>query len=231
MPQLTYTTEFAPSETGFSQLRNNDVILNFGHDMGAGTNIEEALFYLRDTDDSSVVLAITKEDNSSQWSWPEDDIGAMTILAADTKELTADANYEYGILLKDTSGRYLSPVFGSYAIINEVVHEGGQTNAPLLWVTRQALQDKANELAASAGCAFVITAASSGGTTLETSDTSDLIIAVGVTAGDDLYISTDTGPQTVLNADIDSVSGGVITLDGDTLDANVSVAKIVRLLP
>lgn len=231
MAQLTYSTDFSPVNTGLSQVRNNDVILAFRHDMGAGTNIEEALFYLRDTDDDVVVLAITLEDNASQWTWPEDDNGKLAITAANTKELTADGNYEHGILLKDTSGRYLSPTFGGYAIIDEVVHEGGQTNAPLTWATRQELQDSLSQQLAASGAALVLTAAAASATSIETDDITDAIIAVGITAGNDLYIALDAGSQVVANADISDVTDGVITLDGDTLDDTVAAGRLVRLIP
>lgn len=223
--QITYDPDFTPARVDIEQIRGDDVILAFPHNFGASTAVSEVRYFLRRVSDDAVMLAITLEDDSDQIDLTTDNWCQITIFDTNTQGITTSAAYEYAVEMVNTAARTETPIYGSHSFVGDVVHDD-ETAAPLSWATRQSLQDQIDDLWTWLALgSYVTVAAEAGGDTIQTADTTDAIFA----ATDDIYVTLDSGViQTIAAANVDTVSDGLITLTGDTLDGVVSVGNVVR---
>jgi hypothetical protein len=212
--QATLNNQHATVTKNWTMTRATGKEIIGNHDFGASTNINAIRCVVRDSDGDAIIdfsadVSGAATYSDSHFNLTVDNVFEVYFDDEDTRGLTVDTPFDYGVLITGTDSVDQAPMVGQVTFTDQVVHDD-DTAAYESWTTRA---DRDAVIDALLACNYATTlasdAAASDGTITVTS-------AALFSPGDNITIIDDTNSE---SHDIAAggISGAVITLDATTL--------------
>ena len=159
--QLAYSGERYALRKDFWMMRGDTRHITFPHDLGPSGAVKTAQLEVETNDSAAtIVLSLTKADDSTQWDFTTDDEGTILIVATDTATIDFDS-YRYAVQLTDQSDRVYTAQWGLLTLENDVVNNDGTSPYPD-WDTLDDLRTDISDMATCGNLSWLTVAATGG---------------------------------------------------------------------